>query len=114
MAKAHDRVELKKDGCHYFLGHREVTREEYEAVYPLPLDGGLMPGKAVTTWRKPVKSIAMMVHPDQIEEAKAEDQKRGVSVEYTPQGEPVYRERSTRKAHMRAYGRIDRDSYTGY
>lgn len=114
--KAPDRIETRSDGDHYYLGHREVARAEYEAAYPPPKPcAAAMPGKAVTTWRKPVRSVSQAVHPDQIAEAKAEDARRGLGeTEYTADGAIVFRDRASRRAYLKAYQKVDRDSYTGY
>lgn len=120
--KEPDRAEMRKDGWHYYLGHREVSQAEYEAVYPPPppcdpadILADPYSTSAVTTWRKPVHSIAMGVHPDQIEEAKAHDRKLGLGeTEYDKDGSPVLRNRGQKRDRLKAYGMIDRDSYAGY
>ena len=74
MAKSRDRIEMSRGVVRYFLNHVEVTQEEYEAEYPPRSEGpSVMPGKAVTTWRKPVNSISMGVLPHPIPEAMDED-----------------------------------------
>lgn len=74
-------------------------------------------GKADKKRRKrgyPIKSIALECHPDSIAGEQAKLAKRGVQVDYTPQGQPILRDAGHRKAVLKALGLHDRNSFTGY
>lgn len=76
----------------FFLGDRQVTREEFDAVVPnriadllkqnkksRAVPGGHAPGN----W--PKVSEALAVHPDQVAEATARNKRHGVNVPYDPE-----------------------------
>jgi hypothetical protein len=64
-------------------------------------------------WSRPIKSIAMAVHPDQVQEAAEMDVKLGVPTEYTEDGRPILRDRDHRRRFMQAHGLFDRDAGFG-
>lgn len=69
-------------------------------------------GLAMSGW--PIVSDALAVHADQVQEAIADAAKKGVPTEFRKDGRPVLRDRAHRKAYLKAYGFIDRNSFTGY
>lgn len=62
----------------------------------------------------PIVSDALAVHHDQVPEAIADAKKRGVPTEFRRDGRPILRDRSHRKAYLKAYEMHDRNSFTGY
>lgn len=62
----------------------------------------------------PIVSDALGVHHDQVAEAIADAAKRGVPTEFRSDGRAVLRDRGHRRDYLRAYGFIDRSSFTGY
>ncbi len=54
---------------------------------------------------KPMASDALAVHPKQIEGMKEVDKKKGVSVEYTADGRPIFTSSRQFRAYARAYGK---------
>ena len=107
-----DQEVMRKGKWIFFLNNKEVTEKEYRAVYPLPEQGGVFAGPALSGW--PLISDALKVHPKQIELAKKMDKDRGVHVDYTSAGQPIFQNREHRRQFLRAHGKIDRNSYTGY
>ncbi len=113
--KAMDRIETRKDGEHYFLGHKEVTEAEYRAVYPKPEvgnPGDCFGGNATTGW--PIHSEALAYHPKQKKEAEAHLQKLGVPTQIDLMGRPILRDRSHRRNVLKALKLHDNNSFTGY
>lgn len=96
------RIIYKTDGTkRYTINGVPVTEEEFNSVFPdqpMTNDGSVLFG-----WQ-PIESLAMCVHPNQVEEARACAVKQGVPTEYLPTGEPVFTSRSHRKAFLRAKG----------
>ncbi len=97
----------------YFLGHKEVSEEEYRAVYPLPDPGdGAFGAPSSKGW--PMVSDAMGVHPKQIDEARALDKKKGAPpTEYNKKGQPVFTSERHKRAFLKAHKVHDNNSYGG-
>ena len=57
----------------------------------------------------PMNSDAMGVHPSQVKEARAADERLGVPIQYKKTGEAVYESASQRKKHCEAHGFYDRN-----
>lgn len=89
----------------FFLDGREVSREEFDAVFP---DQGLAGGDSLVGW-KPLASEALAVHPRQIAEAEESARRKGVPTEFDSQGRPVFTSRSHRRQYLRAYNFHDKD-----
>lgn len=106
-----DRIEIRNDGDHYFLSHQEVTKAEYRAVYPKPVAGGV--GEFDGAWKRPLKSNALAVGRKQIKEATEDAIRKGVPVEFTPTGEPVFTSRKQRADYCKAYGFFDKSAGYG-
>lgn len=104
-----DQAVVRKDGTHYYLSGREVTKEKYEEYYPpMKMDGGF---PAMNGWSKPMLSDAMAVHPEQIEEARERDKKHGVPTDYTADGRPILHSEDHKRRLMKSLGYHDRNSY---
>jgi hypothetical protein len=67
---------------------------------------GMLPGVSSTY---PKKSDAMGVHPSQVKEARAADERLGVPIQYEKTGEAVYESATQRKKHCEAHGFYDRN-----
>ena len=97
----------------YLLDGKEVSREEFEIEFPLqPIIVGepYKPCHFV-----PIESEALAYHPKQIEEAKAYFKKIGIGdTQINSKGQPILRDRQHRRRVLRALGKIDRASFSGY
>jgi hypothetical protein len=108
-----DRIVLRNDGIHYYLGAQEVTEAEYRQVHPeAPLGGMNLDCPALKRgW--PLLSEGAAVHPTQVQEAQDSAARKGVPTEFTKDGRAVFRNRQHRKEYLRAYGFHDRDGGYG-
>ena len=61
-------------------------------------------------FKKKIASSALGIHPNQIKEAMAIDKKLGVSVEFKPDGRPVF----DNSAHFRRYAKAHGIVHYGY
>ena len=106
----------------YWIDGRKVTREEYEQAEKT------MKRKAERAAKKrglqvtlsgvhkgwPIVSHALGVHKDQIGLAKKLDRDVGAPpTEYTPDGEPILRDRGHRRDYLKAHQMHDRDAGYG-
>lgn len=96
-------------GDRYYIDSREVTREEFYESFR-PVQDSLGAGESFCGWKRPVVSSALAVHPDQVAEATADAVKKGVPVEFRPDGRPVFTSTRQRAAYCRAYGFFDRNA----
>lgn len=113
---------MKADGMkligtkwHYFLDGKRVTKKVYLKRYPLPRarKGDIVGGTPLSGW--PMKSEALAVHPDQVDEANERNKRAGVNVEYEPgTGVPTIPDRGERRKLLKLEGFFDKDSFTGY
>lgn len=102
----------------YWVDGTEVGKAEFDrqTTPPVTLAEGIS-GKADKKRRRrgyPIKSVALAVHSSQVGEAQADAVKKGVPTEFTPGGRPILRDASHRRKYLKAYGFVDRNSYTGY
>jgi len=91
------------------LWHRQ-QQEAYRDAAAQRTDQGLM---IETTWSKPVLSDAMGVHPNQIQGCVEDARKRGIEIEFAPDGRQVFRSRKARKEYCRSEGFHDNDGGYG-
>lgn len=97
----------------YYIDGKPVTEAEFLAAFPDHEDlGSATISGGHSGW--PLASDALAVHPKQVAAMRELDKKKGVPTDYTPSGRPVFRDRGHRRAYLKAYGKIDRNSYTGY
>jgi hypothetical protein len=95
-------------GDRYFLDGREVSKELFDQFFPdLPL------GPQQVCFFPPLASDAMAVHPHQVEEAREDAKRKGVPVDFLPDGRPVFTSRQQRRRYLRAYGFKDRNGGYG-
>jgi hypothetical protein len=101
-------------GGRYYLEGREVSKEEFDAELP---DKTLLDGSGETfagTWRQPILSDALAVHPAQIPGAMLRNARHGLHVEYNQEdGRPILRDRGQRRDLMRIEGAHDNDGGYG-
>ena len=70
----------------YYLDGKRVTKEEWEEALPdQPLDFSQGAFGVSTTWRKPVKSLGLGVHPKRIKDAERYAEKMGVPLLVEPE-----------------------------
>lgn len=93
----------------FFADGREVTREEFDRLFP-PRPAG--DGSGLIGW-KPVVSDALAVHPGQVAEATEDAKRKGVPTDFLPDGRPILRSRQHRRAYLKAYGFHDNDGGYG-
>ena len=106
-----DRAVLRKDGWHYYVSGKEVSRKTYEAIYPEPeaVEGGVFGAPALTGY--PIHSEALAYSKRQIPEAREFFEKRGVPTDIDAQGRPVLRDRAHRDKVLKALGVHDNNCY---
>lgn len=61
--------------------------------------------------RWPILSEAAGVHPSQIAEAKEFNRQNGISVDYTPDGRPEFRDAKHRDRFLKAWRMHDKSGY---
>lgn len=99
----------------YFIGDKEVTEEFFLECFPSKLlcHGRPPAGPALTGW--PIVSDALAVHPLDVAKAAESARRHGVPTDFTPQGQPILRDRQHRKAYLQKVRKVvDRNSYYGY
>jgi hypothetical protein len=74
-------------GRFHYLNGAILSAEEYFAVHPVEGDGGKRASSFVAF--KPMTSLALKVHPSQVEEAREFARRKGVPTDYQPDGRPV-------------------------
>ena len=89
---------------------QEVSRAEFDKAFPFKEGVPMVP--APSCW--PKKSSAGWVHPTDIGKATAEAVRLGVPTEFTPDGDPVMRDRKHRKDYFeKVRGMFDADGGDG-
>jgi hypothetical protein len=95
-------------GDRYEIDGKEVSKAQFDAAFPdLPL------GPQQVCFFPPLASDAMAVHPHQVEEAREDARRKGVEVEFLPDGRPVFTSRAQRRAYLKAYRFFDRNGGYG-
>lgn len=61
----------------------------------------------------PMTSYAAGVYPDQINEARATDERLGVPCDFTPDGDRIFTDRAHRRNWLRAHNWVDRSGGYG-
>jgi hypothetical protein len=80
-----------------------LTEQEFDAQFtPRP-----RAGDSFVAW-KPLASDALAVHPNQVKQATEDAKKKGVAVEFMPDGRPVFTSREQRKRYCQMYGFFDK------
>ena len=70
-------------------------------------------GVEVCRLNNPAGSLALKVHPKQVQEAIASAKKRGVPTEFDRTGKPLFTSRAHKKAYLKAYGYVNFDGGYG-
>jgi hypothetical protein len=113
--KMYDGMKLDGEKWVFLLDGKEVTEEEYRRRYPLPESrpGDIVGGTPTRGW--PIRSTALAVHPEQVDEANARNKQAGINVRYEPgTGVAIIPDRQERRKLLKEERVVDRDSYTGY
>lgn len=101
----------KFGGKRHFIDGRPATQAEVDAAFPAkPLGVPMHGGNTSSAW--PLYSDALAVHPSQIEQARARNRKRGVAVDYLPDGRAILTDRGARRDLMKLEG--VHDNHGGY
>lgn len=111
------RVVYTRKGPVYYIGDKVVSKAEFDgSIRMQPLKVGKAAVEHHTTGYQgyPIKSVGLAVHPDQVKEAQEHSKKLGVPTEFTKDGRAILRDASHRKAYLKAYNMMDRNSFTGY
>ena len=95
------------DKTTYLIDGREVTKAQFDEAFP---DQAIGTGEGLTSWHRPVVSDALAVHPRQVEEARELAKRKGVPVEFQPDGRPVF----TSSRQFRDYARKHGFVHKGY
>ena len=97
----------------YFIDGTEVSKAEFEVEFPpQPIIVGepYRPCHFV-----PIKSEALAYHPKQIPEAREHFKKLGIGdIHIDSMGRPELPTRQARRRVLKALGRVDFSSFTGY
>jgi hypothetical protein len=97
----------------YFLDGTEVSKAEFEVEFPpQPIIVGEPYRPTVFV---PISSEALAYHPKQIPEAREHFKKLGIGdTHIDAMGRPVLRDRQHRRRVLKALGKVDFSSFTGY
>lgn len=108
--KSPDRITIDKTGKHYFIQHKEVTREEYEAVHPSLNPKGLI-GMFATASKKawPYTSTSVGCHPSDRKKFMEQMAKLGVPTLFDREGRAVFTSREHQRRFCQATGRVNYD-----
>lgn len=90
---------LAADGT-YTDARGDVWNQDYASKFAM--------AKAGDPW--PLHSEAAGVAHDQVKEAEQDAAAKGLHTKYTPDGRAIFRSRAHRRAHLQAYGMIDRNA----
>lgn len=98
----------------YYLDGQEVTSEQfYEAHPPQEIRAG-DDMLVAANWKHPVESDALAVHPKQIKEVMARNEKHGLNIGYRPDdGRPILENREQRRKLMKIEGCHDNNGGYG-
>jgi hypothetical protein len=101
----------------WWIDGQQVTKAEYDdamaevkAGLPKVPEGD--PGDCGLVQFRPLQSMALSVHPKQVEQANARNKRHGVGVEYRPDGMAIITSRNERKRLLKVEGM--RDNQGGY
>jgi hypothetical protein len=95
----------------YLLDGLPVSKEAFDRAFPDRLDDG---GTTCSLSHTPVKgSLALAVHPAQVEEAREQARRHGVPTEYQPDGTPIITSRAHQKALCKIRGVHNNDGGYG-
>lgn len=100
----------------YYLGGRPVSEQEYRRIYPLPTSlGRVLKRPRIAKW--PIRSVALAVHPDDVETANRRNRQRGCAAYYEPDGTAVIHSENEKRHLMRIESEVlgkpivDKDAY---
>ena len=91
----------------YYLDGEEVTKARFDRAFPPKEEDG-DDLNISTSWKKPIHSEALSVHPRLRAQAMEIAAKRGVPTEFDKKGRPVFTSRKHRRDYLRI--RTMRDS----
>lgn len=98
----------------YFIDGTEVSKEAFEVDFPpQPIASALGDGSRAPEF-VPIHSEALGYHPRQRAEATKYLAGLGVPTEIDSMGRPVLRDRQHRRRLLKALGKVDFSSYSGY
>lgn len=95
----------------WWIDGRQVSKEEYDAALP-NVEEPIGDGSGLVQF-KPMESMALAVHPKQVEEANARNKRHGVGVEYRPDGMAMLTSREGRRKLNRLEGFHDNNGGYG-
>jgi hypothetical protein len=105
------RIRYTSHGEEFFLGDKQVSREEFEAVFR-PKEIGTTRGQTASCW--PLKSEALACHPGQITEIIERNRRHGVTgVSYNKDGTAILADRGARRDLMALEGVHDKSGGYG-
>ena len=105
--KEPDRIEIKKDGTHYFLDAKEVSEKQYRARHPLPQGEGVFMTSSKSGW--PYVSNSEGCHPVDRQAFMDAAAKAGVPTVFNEQGKAVFTSREHQKRYCKAFGKANFD-----
>lgn len=105
--KQPDRIEMKKDGNHYFLEAKEVTEVVYRKRHPVPKGSGIFGTSSTKGW--PYTSTSQGCHPKDRKKYMADMAKLGVPTAVDHQGRVIFTSRDHQRRFCQANGLVNFD-----
>jgi hypothetical protein len=105
-----DRITISKGVAHYFIQHKEVTEEEYRAIYPdLNPTGkiGMFATASSKAW--PYTSTSIGCHPSDRKKFMKAMAAKGVPTEFNHEGRAIFTSRDHQRRYCQANGLVNYD-----
>jgi hypothetical protein len=93
----------------YYLDGKEVGESEFRAAFPDCEEVGDF--GVSTSWKRPIHSEALGIHPMDIEAAQRAAENKGVPTSYDTEGRPIFTSRQHRARFLKMKGYHARNSY---
>ena len=105
--KTPDRIEIKKDGAHYFLDMAEVSEKEYRQRHPVLSGSGIFATASPKGW--PYTSTSQGCHPKDRKKFMEHFAKMGVPTEFDKDGRAIFTSRQHQRQYCEVTGRVNYD-----
>lgn len=101
--KEPDRIEILKDGIHYYLDAKEVTEKAYRKRHPVPDGGGIFMTSSSKAW--PMWSDAAGCHPKDAQKFMENARNLGVPTVFSKKdGRCQFESRDHQRRYLQAIG----------
>lgn len=106
--KEPDRIEILKDGIHYFLDSKEVKEKAYRKRHPVPEGGGVFMTASSKAWPKWCDSVGC--HPKDAEKFMENARKHGVPTLFSKKdGRILWESRAHQRRYCEEFGYVNWD-----